>query len=163
MRAFFKGIGISLLLSVCVPVADAHQDRVIKLEGDRLVGLPDQYAPAEFSIGKRTVCIGGNKVRIPDCLWTLWANPEPEAFRISASWYHDPDHSPPYLIFGAPSADGTIAYRVTLDLDSLQLLAVWRDTCEGGALVLIEKLPVEQAWLDAWLVEPAVSLQMPSE
>ncbi|KID56563.1 hypothetical protein JF50_11535 [Pseudoalteromonas luteoviolacea] len=76
----------ALFLIVLSSFAHAHQDTVLKLNGNKLVGLPNQYLPASFDESTNILKIKNRQLIFAKCFV------EKEEFDIEhgiyASWYH---------------------------------------------------------------------------
>lgn len=147
-----------LVLGLLCPSARAHQDRILTCRDGVFSGLPDKYLPARFSSEVKTVRIGGLEARIPDCIWRLWGEPTDGDFRFTASWYHDPKLLPPYLVIAAPGAEPRVKYRVVVNLETLELLSLQKESEAGENQRLIEEVPVDALWRSQWLVVPSISV-----
>ena len=105
----------------CAPVL-AHQDRVIRLQGTTLVGLPREYLPAELNLEALSLRIGDHIMEFPPLLRGFFER-QPYDLEVSASWDHDDgDTLPPYLVPGVTPKERGYSYIVVLALDTLRLL-----------------------------------------
>jgi len=91
-----KTLTISLIISAFCLSSIAHQDRILELKENKLIGLPTQYQPATFSYQTRSLSIGKNSVVIPESIWSLFGDIKQDPIIFTASWYHDGD-LPHYL------------------------------------------------------------------
>jgi len=73
----------SLIISAFCTSAFAHKDRIIQLKENKLIGLPEQYQPASFTITNQTISIGKNMVKIPDPIWKRFGNIQDENLIIT--------------------------------------------------------------------------------
>ena len=94
-----KTIIISLIVSALCLSASAHKDRIIHLEESKLIGLPEQYQPASFTVTNQIISIGRNMVKITEPIWKRFGNIEEDKIIITSSWYHARTTIPPYIIF----------------------------------------------------------------
>jgi len=105
----------ALLLVLSMPVY-AHQDTVIKIDGNKLVGLPDNYLPAIFDFSTNTLSVKDILVTFPKCLTNHYKFDR--EIDISASWYHSFEYTklPPYIRFRVEGSE----FGLILDLDTLK-------------------------------------------
>lgn len=89
------------LLSVFSLNTYPHSDTILQLEGGKLVGLPDEYLPAEFDFADLRLSISGRVVIFPECIKTEF-NFDIGELLIASSWYHEARTGslPPYITFG---------------------------------------------------------------
>jgi len=94
----------------------AHQDTVIKIDGNKLVGLPDNYLPAIFDFSTNTLSVKDILVTFPKCLTNHYKFDR--EIDISASWYHSFEYTklPPYIRFRVEGSE----FGLILDLDTLK-------------------------------------------
>ena len=112
--------------------ASAHVDRIIRLEGKALVGLPAEYSPAELDLEALRLRIGDHVMEFPPPLRGFFER-QPYDLVVSASWFHDDDDTlPPYLLLGITPEGRDYSYSVVLALDTLRLLDI-RVTLRGPA------------------------------
>lgn len=110
-------------LSVALCTAGwAHSDRVIRLSGTNLVGLPKRYSPATFDVDRKEIVIGTQRLTLAGPLKRFFPNDIPYKLEISASWYHDPNLLPPYLCLAILPEDRDFKYEILLNLDSLEVI-----------------------------------------
>ena len=154
------------LLSIIFPSClDGHQDTVLKLENGRLIGLPEQYAPAKFNFQSQTLSIAGKALVLPPNLKSLFQQPtnlpevdpfNPDAvikmgvpkfkYRFLTSWYHDKvdGNLPSYLLIRVEPPNCTYAFEISIDLDGMKLLGASVSTAAAGNILLdIEPEKVE--------------------
>jgi hypothetical protein len=136
---------------VATLAASAHQDRIILLEANRLVGLPDQYGPASFVLAERKLTVGRLAVTIPDCIWKYWGGIKASDIRFSASWYHERSSLPPYLAIRICSSDAKEQYSLLLNLDTLAIIYLER-VIESGNVTRFEKIPIDPVCILEWKV-----------
>ena len=100
---------VMILVLMSPPVA-AHKDRVIAISDDgALVGIPDEFGPAQLLISFSTpgdnnyavshveLRLGKSMTDLPRCLTALLKTLTLDDVRATASWYHDTTHLPEYL------------------------------------------------------------------
>src|SRR5687768_8645278 len=90
-------------LLVCAIVASAaevslwgHEDTTLKLDGKRIIGLPEAYQPAELDV-HGFLQIGDKRLRFNPFMKEVFSDSRRYDIVISASWYHDPKILPPYM------------------------------------------------------------------
>jgi hypothetical protein len=118
-----KPAGVSLVLFVVLAwsgKAPAHEDHIIKIKDDKLVGLPDKYAPAEISLKESRLRIGDHVMVFSPLLKSLFDLPHD--LKLTASWYHDPKIVPPYLVIAIQPKGKDFSYKLMLNLDTLDLI-----------------------------------------
>jgi hypothetical protein len=99
----------------------AHQDTPIKLKDDgTLKGLPEQYSNPTFDLNTLTLCIGENKIIIPECVKSIFMDDQIYLNHISASWYHDPEFLPHYIHIDING------YEIFFNLETLEIFQIWR-------------------------------------
>ena len=98
----------------------AHQDRIIELEGRKLVGLPSRYEPAEFDRRTFRITIGNRTKQFSPFLQGLFR--QPHDLEFTASWYHDASGLPPYLSLRILPKGKDYSYQILIDLDALRLI-----------------------------------------
>jgi len=96
--------------------AYAHQDTIIKIDGNKLVGLPSNYLPATFDFSTNTLSVKDIQVTFPKCLTNYYKFGR--EINISASWYHSFEYTklPPYIRFRVEGSE----FGLILDLDTLK-------------------------------------------
>ena len=100
-----------------------HKDRIIFYEKNgELVGLPQIYQPASFSLKSRTLKIGDNKIIIPDCVWSLFGKVKKESLKFGASWYHKSKTLPPYIHMRIVPTRDKSGYRLLFNLNTLKII-----------------------------------------
>ncbi|MEY2482371.1 MAG: hypothetical protein QOK24_899 [Verrucomicrobiota bacterium] len=119
-------------LVVCLLVAlvsghslSAHQDTLIRLEGNTLIGLPAQYSPAELDLEALRLRIGRHAMVLSPLLKSFFRR-QPYDLQIVSSWYHDNQDGslPPYLSLHIKPKGRDYSYRIMLALDTLHVLDV---------------------------------------
>jgi hypothetical protein len=109
---------------------DAHEDIIIHLRGNKLVGLPARYSPAEFDTKTLRLTIGKHSKELSPWLKGLFELPHDLEF--SASWYHQPSPTLPYyLLITISPKHKDFRYGILVALDTLDLLRVYVDVIES--------------------------------
>ena len=114
---------ISLLCLLCSITSNAHKNRIINQEGDKLVGLPEEFTPAEFSWEKKVLRISDNQIDL-DSFENVIPMEQKYDIDIPASWYHDTSITPPYICIRLNSEEKGIRYTIVLNLETLELIEV---------------------------------------
>jgi hypothetical protein len=100
------------------------------LRGDKLVGLPARYSPAEFDTKSLRLTIGKHSKELSPWLKGLFELPHDLEF--SASWYHQPSPTLPYyLLITISPKHKDFRYGILVALDTLDLLSVYVDVIES--------------------------------
>ena len=103
----------------------AHRDTIIRLEGIKLVGLPEQYAPAELDLKKYRIRIKDHVMEFTDFLKSLCeVIAGPEELKITASWYHTRNTLPPYMNLALQPKGKDFSYEILLNLDTLDVIEI---------------------------------------
>jgi hypothetical protein len=111
---------LGLILSFSV---FAHQATTIKLAGDgNLVGLPNEYLPANFDRSSWTLSIADKKYVFPACVSNQLSDLKVRDFKVESSWYNPiiiisdtETHSFPSYIKISVKSEG---FYILLDLDT---------------------------------------------
>jgi hypothetical protein len=111
---------LAAFLLAALPAARAHEDTIIKLKGTKLVGLPEQYAPAEFDRETFRLRIGRHERILPPLLQGFFE--EPHDLRFTASWYHDSQTLPLYIVIEIRPKNKDFHFELLLNLDTLELI-----------------------------------------
>jgi len=117
----------------------AHQDTPIELRDDgTLKGLPENYSNPSFDLGTLTLCIGDNKITIPECVKDIIMDDKVYLNHISASWYHDSELLPHYIHIDING------YEVYFNLETLKIFQIWKpvmnfDENQGNAYEINEQ------------------------
>ena len=120
MRPFLLFCLLSLFL--CGPIL-AHKDSIIHLGEDKaLVGLPNEYMPAELDLQNFRLKIKNNELKFSPFLKSLFL--EPYDLRVSASWYHEKSLLPSYLLLHIQPRKKDFGYEILLNLDTLDVISV---------------------------------------
>jgi hypothetical protein len=141
----------SILAIIACHSACAHQDRIIRLSGEKLEGLPPKYLPASFSIKDRQIVLGPISVVVPECIWKRFGSIKEEDLRFQASWYHDPSILPPYIIVSIGKVQGKTGYELLLNLDSLAVISFKKAMVEPDG-TSYEDIPIGASCASDWKV-----------
>jgi hypothetical protein len=98
----------------------AHVDTPIELHGTQLIGLPSNYSPAEFDATARRLRIGNHVFTFVGMLESFFE--DPHKLRLSASWYHEADILPPYIVFHIQPRGKDHEFKILLSLDTLRVI-----------------------------------------
>ena len=106
----------------------AHEDTIIEVKETKLVGLPQEYQPAELDLENKLLRIANNQIMLPNCLIQYLPINNSDV-RVLASWYHDKRSGlPPYLNITGMSQDKPIKYDVLFNMNTLELISITRIT-----------------------------------
>ena len=141
----------ALLAIVACSEACAHQDRIIRLSGEKLEGLPPKYQSASFSIKDRRIVLGPVSVVVPDCIWKRFGTIKEADLSFQASWYHDPSILPPYIMVSIGKAPGKLGYELLLNLDTLAVISFKKAMVEPDG-TSYEEIPIEASCASDWKV-----------
>jgi hypothetical protein len=109
---------------------DAHEDIIIHLRGNKLLGLPARYSPAEFDAKTLRLTIGKHSKELSP--WLKGFFELPHDLEFSASWYHEPSPTLPYyLLITISPKHKDFRYGILVALDTLDLLRVYADVIES--------------------------------
>lgn len=111
-----------LVLLAQIRVCDAHQDRILSLNEDKLVGLPEKYLPAEYDATRKKLRVRNHEMVFSPYLSSLFPNDIDYELKITASWYHESNTLPPYINFEIKPLGKDYSYRILLNLETLELL-----------------------------------------
>ena len=100
----------------------AHEDANIRLEGTKLVGLPEDYSPAELDMKTWRLRIGKHAITIPQQQRNLFE--QSYNLQISASWYHGPSGLPPYMAFNVQPNKRDFRFEMIVNLKTLELVGL---------------------------------------
>jgi hypothetical protein len=120
----------------------AHEDTIIRLEGTQLVGLPQQYQPAELDVRAYRIRIRGQTKEFSPWLKSIFD--QPHELRISASWYNY-SILPPYLLLSITPAGKNYTYQILVDMDAVRLIEVKKARQSGGGTTFF---PIELSDFD---------------
>ena len=125
---------IGTITLVCCSVATGHQDALVKVSrSGQLVALPEEYQPARLHIPSKqsqhksnvTLRLGASVVEFPPCISRLFYEVKKRQIRVTASWYHDPELLPYYLVIRLSHERSKHAVRgwsLMIDLETAELL-----------------------------------------
>lgn len=121
---FLRTVVLTVLISTWPLQLHAHQDTPIQLKGTTLVGLPKDYAPAEFDMKASRLRIGKHEMTFSPFLKNFFE--QPHDLRISASWYHEPAiMMPPYMLLHIQPKKKNFAYELVLNLRTLEIIELY--------------------------------------
>ena len=140
----------TLVLVIC-QLAYAHVDTIIRLNGEKLEGLPPQYQPASFSIENRRLEVGVMSVVIPACLWKYFGRAGRDNLRFHASWYHDSSILPPYIVISVDKVGTTTSYEFIINLDTLAVVK-FTEVLADGEQTAYQGRPIPPACTAEWKV-----------
>jgi hypothetical protein len=110
----------AMLVAASPSLLHAHEDTLIQLKETTLVGLPDNYSPAELNLKAFRRRIGSHVMRFSPFLKSIVD--QPHDLRISASWYHERAILPPYLVLHINPKKKDFSYDVLFNLDTLDVI-----------------------------------------
>ncbi len=120
----------AVLLGYGVLKVHAHADMIIQLRGNKLVGLPARYSPAEFDTKSLRLTIGKRSKELSPWLKGLFQLPHNLEF--SASWYHETSATLPYyLLITISPKHKDFRHGILVALDTLDVLRVYADVLES--------------------------------
>lgn len=103
--------------------ASAHMDTIIELEDGKLVGLPEEYQPAEFDIEKGALRLGPRVFQFSEYLRSLFPKDGRYKLSFSSSWYHsDYVDMPSYLAIDIRPRGKDFHYHLLIDMDKAELM-----------------------------------------
>ena len=144
-----------LLLSACLAASPiesliAHEDTIIRLDGTQLVGLPQQYQPAELDVRAYQIRLRGHtKASSP---WLTSLLEQPHKLEISASWYHDSSILPPYLLLRITPRGKNYSYEILIDMDAVRLIQAKKAVRESDTVTTF--IPIQLSDSDISKVAP---------
>lgn len=98
----------------------AHSDTTVRLEHKKLVGLPKQYTPAELDVNAFRLKIKDHEMEFSPLLKSFFDLPHD--LTLSASWYHESDILPPYLLLHILPKKKDFSFQLLINLDTLDLI-----------------------------------------
>jgi len=140
-----------LILSLLVGsfnTATAHQDKIIEIKDGKLIGLPDQYNPANINLEELSLQIGNNKLIFPTCLSKYFTENEQYSLNSSSSWYHDLSRFPPYILLTVEPKNKIYSYQLLFNLDTLNPIQVEKRIRESERITTSEKLEISKECLE---------------
>jgi len=109
-----------LLISISV---QAHKDRLITLENECLVGLPNEYQPAQLNLNEGRLRIKNHVMVFPPYIRSLF--PENRYhLEITSSWYHERSILPPYLSIHIIPDGKDFSYEMLFNMDTLEIIKI---------------------------------------
>lgn len=114
-------------------VVFGHQDVIIQLQGDKLVGLPRRYEPAALNLRSFRIHVRGKGKEFSPFLKSLFQ--QPYDLELSASWYHERSILPPYLLIRILPNGKSYSHKILVDLDALRLIQVERVVREASGTI----------------------------
>ena len=131
---------LSLLLLV-QPIGSllAHEETLIRLDGTQLVGLPQQYQPAELDLRTYRIRLRGQTKELSP--WLKGLLEQPHELQISASWYHDTLLLPPYLLLSITPNGANYTYQIAVDMDAMRLINAKKALRESNTVTTL--IPIE--------------------
>lgn len=127
---------ISISLVLVASLANAHQDAVLVLEGNKIVGLPEKYSLATFDVGSKVLIIGDKRLQFPVCLSKYFLPKDDHSVELAASWYHEPELLPPYLSIDIRFNKRDYAFQILINMDSLGIIHVEVHTTASSGLYM---------------------------
>jgi hypothetical protein len=116
-------------------VCNAHQDRVLSLKEGKLVGLPEEYLPAEYDVAKKKLRIRNHEMIFSSYLSSFFPEGNEYELKITASWYHERrDILPPYISFKIEPIGKDFSYNMLINLENLELINLFVEVRESKNL-----------------------------
>ena len=141
MKASLRCLLLVLVIAVAPAAAVlAHQDRIIELQGDRLVGLPRRYEPAILDLKSFRIGTRGQRKEFSPFLKNLFR--QPHDLRLSASWYHHASTLPPYLLLRITPRGEEHSHQILIDIEALRLIYVERVVRESNGATRHQRIPL---------------------
>lgn len=103
-----------------VSEARAHVDAQLSLDGQAIVGLPQEYEPAELNVSEGWLRIGAKRLDFPPCVAKYFEQQRRVTLDLHASWYHESDTLPPYLAIDIQPHRRAYSFSLLFDLTSLE-------------------------------------------
>jgi len=130
-----KFLYIILLTLITVGSNNMHQDRILEIDEDgNIIGLPEEYCPAKFDIGKNYLKINDKELRFPNCINYYFNIHDKPKLRLSASWYHSKETLPYYLNFDISQKNKDYGYSILVDLETLELIHINVSIKKGNSI-----------------------------
>ncbi len=105
-----------IVLVIWCPFGFTHQDTLLKYQYGEILGLPSDYQPALFDRNVIALKIGKNELIFPACLKKYFTTNNSHRLTFMASWYHDLDISPPYMLIDIEFGARDFSYRLFFDM-----------------------------------------------
>ena len=137
-----------------------HTDAPLELKDGNLRStrehrqIPKEYQPLRYDEKRKLIRIGDHEMELPSFLKSLFTDHQHAKVSFSASWYHDLEELPPYLLVKIEPRDRHFSYHLLLNMKNLTIidLEVVIDLGRGGT----KYLPID---LTAWKEEIAASIK----
>ena len=114
---------ILLFMVVAANFLCAHTDTGLVVEGDKLVGLPEEYGECEFNWEEKYITINDKRVNLRGYENYIPFEQEYDVY-VAASWYHDKEIMPYYVNISLTPKDRTFRYSLLLDLRTMEPLSL---------------------------------------
>ena len=142
---------ILLLCVIVALVADVslwgHEDTTLKLDGKKIVGLPEVYQPALLDAEEGFLQIGDKRLIFNGFMKEVFSGDRRYSTDITASWYHDPKVLPPYLSIDVTPRGANFTYSILIDLNKLKIIKAEMDLRETRKRTRI--IPIDpRCWRD---------------
>jgi hypothetical protein len=146
VRLGFARASFAVTAALVCPCVPAHQDVIVNISrSGRLVGLPDRYQPARLEIPRghdsqahARLQLATHVLELPSCISALFRETPRSHVRASASWYHDRQDVPYYLLLrlsASRSRSGPFdGWALLFNLDTAELMRVSRMSRSHGGL-----------------------------
>ena len=133
----------SILILMIFTSAHAHQDRIIVLENNNLVGLPAEYQPAQLDLKASKLRIKNHEMDFSPYVKSFFEE-EPYEIQISSSWYHTRSSLPPYLQIRIIPEDKDYRYQLLFNMNTLEIIdievVILRERTSRGFPVALSEL-----------------------
>ena len=137
-----------IFLTLCLTLmAHAHQDRVITMDGKKLVELPEKFQPATFDVASGVLSIARKELTLTPFLKGLLEEPATYDLEMGASWYHELSDLPPYLSIHIKPKGRDYSYHILIDMAGVKVLEVevWLEGKETTTHRTTHRVPVDPA------------------
>ncbi|MEK7951701.1 hypothetical protein [Luteolibacter soli] len=160
MRRFLRSLAWILALSLGGLTASAHEDVVLELKEGKLVvsaedaadmKVPAEYLPMEYDAATHRVRIGKHVMKMIPYFTSLFPENGKYKIHFSASWYHDLDTLPPYLLIRIEPEGRQYNYHLLLNMKDLSVIQmeVALELGDGGT----RYLPVDLSMVEKEMKE----------
>ena len=92
------------------------------VSSDKDMKIPAEFQPIEFHRAKNLIRIGNHRMKLIPYFQSLFPKDGKYAIHFSASWYHDPNLLPPYLIVRIEPEGRQFKYELVLNLRDLSVV-----------------------------------------
>jgi len=106
-------------LVFCIAVS-SHEDKIITLKNNELIGLPQQYQPAYLDIQNRLLRIKSKQINFSPCISKYFPDDNQFDIKISSSWYHDLSIMPPYISILIQPKGKDYSFDLLFNMDTLK-------------------------------------------